>query len=243
MSVKYMRNPMAALVASLAVASCAGTTFAEEARHLDAQAMSASNARAQCAPELVKAGETCAVEQFDRIGTVGAREFSFALYRFEPSPDNPRAPLPYARVIVFERLASSMVRPLLVSADDSAFFYDTPVILHSAGRVLLHIPATEDGTGNFNRETLYVWVNDGWRDIDVTSWLTDLEHRLPKGLTMQKGVYPNYATMSASTLLWRAKDAVCCGTGGRAAIRLEWQGDRVALGSYRIEPAGKSLSR
>lgn len=70
------------------------------------------------------------------------------------------------------------------------------------------------------------------------SWLSDLGHRLPKGLAVWKGVYPDYAKMNADTPLWREKvDGNCCPTGGEAKIDLQWQGDRIALRGFRI---GKS---
>ncbi len=62
------------------------------------------------------------------------------------------------------------MRPILISGDDAAFWYDKPRILHAGGRIVLHVPADESGTGNFNRELLYVWANGAWHDVDVTSW-------------------------------------------------------------------------
>jgi hypothetical protein len=217
-------------------ADLAGAALADEPAHLAAQAaMAASEARARCAPALVKAGETCKVDEFARVGAVAGHDFSYALYEFAPTPDDP---LPYSRVVIFERLPTAMLRPILISGDDGAFWYDKPKILHSAGRVLLHIPAWESGTGNFNRELLYVWAKDGWRDVDVTSWLDDLAHRLPQGLGVQKGVFPDYATMKAETPLWRDEDGGNCPTGGRARIGLQWRGDRIAVRSVRIEKGG-----
>jgi len=68
--------------------------------------------------------------------------------------------------------------------------YDKPEILRAGGGVVLHGPAYESGTGNFNRELLYAWTNDGWHDADVTGWLDELKRRLPKGLGVLKGVFP-----------------------------------------------------
>jgi hypothetical protein len=218
-------------------ADLAGAALADEPAHIVAQAaMAASEAQARCAPALVKAGETCKVDEFARVGAVAGHDFSYALYEFTTAPDDP---LPYLRVVIFERLPAAMLRPILISGDDGAFSYDKPRIIRSAGRVLLQIPAWESGTGNFNREILYVWAKDAWRDVDVTSWLDDLSHRLPQGLGVQKGVYPDYVTMKAETPLWRDDDGGNCPNGGLARIDLQWRGDRIAISRVRIRKAGE----
>jgi hypothetical protein len=228
----------AAFVAANLVA--AGAAIADEPAHLEAQAaMTVSEAKARCAPALVRPGQACEVGEFGRVGTVAGHGFSYARYDFKPAPDDPYYPLAFPRVVIFERLTSGMLLPILISGDDAAFWYDKPKILRSAGRVLLHIPATESGTGNFNREILYVWVKDGWRDVDVTSWLDDLKRRLPQGLGVLQGIYPDYATMKAETPLWRDNDGGNCPNGGRASIDLQWHGDLIAVRSFRIEKAGE----
>jgi hypothetical protein len=215
--------------------------MADEPAHLEGQAaLAASEAKARCVPVLVKTSEVCAVAEFGRVGTVASHDFSYAFYDFTPAPDSTLYQLHYPRVVIFEHLPATMLRPILVSAaDDPAFLYDKPRILRSAGRVLLHIPAAEDGTGNFNLELLYVWAKDGWRDVDVTSWLDDLAHRLRKGLGVQKGVYPDYATMKAETPLWRKNDGGNCPNGGIARIDLQWRGNRIAVRAVRIRKAGE----
>ena len=218
-------------------ANLAGAARADEPAHLEAQpAIAASEAQARCAPALVKDGEACKVDEFGRVGAVAGHDFSYALYEFSTTPDDPLA---YWRAVIFERLPAAMLRPILISGDDGAFSYDKPRILHSAGRVLLHIPAWESGTGNFNREILYVWAKDGWRDVDVTSWLGDLGERLPKGFGVWKGVYPDYVTMKAETPLWREGDGNACPSGGLARIDLQWRGDRIAVRRVRIRKAGE----
>src|SRR4029077_6154897 len=134
-------------------------------------------------------------------------------------------------VVIFERLAAATLRPILISGDDAAFAYDKPKILRAGGRVVLHVPAYESGTGNFNRELLYAWGDNGWRDVDVTGWLDEFKHRLPKGLGVLKGVYPDYARMTAETPVWREQDGPTCAEGGRAHVELQWGGAGSAAGS------------
>jgi hypothetical protein len=104
--------------------------------------------------------------------------------------NDPSYPLTYHRIVIFEQAASAMLQPILVSGDNWPFSYGKPEIVRSAGRVLLHVGATESGSGNFNREMLYVWAKDGWRDADVTSWLDDLRHLLPRGLRVAQSRGP-----------------------------------------------------
>jgi len=216
------------------------TAGAEEPRHLDAEALlSLANAKSRCAATLVKAGEACEVGDFGRAGTVAGHDFSWVRYDFKPAPGDALHALPWSRVVILERLAAGMLRPILISGDDAAFGYGKPEILRAGGRVVLHVPAYESGTGNFNRELLYAWANDGWRDVDVTAWLGELKQRLPKGLGVLKGVYPNYAKMTAETPLWREQDGPTCAQGGRAHVDLQWRGDRIAVGGVRIDKAGE----
>jgi hypothetical protein len=109
--------------------------------------------------------------RFGSVGAVEGHNFSWARYDFMLAPGAPLHTLPWSRVVIFERLPAGTLRPILISGDDAAFGYDKPELLRAGGRVVLHVPAYESGIGNFNRELLYTWANDGWRDVDVTGWL------------------------------------------------------------------------
>lgn len=219
----------AALVAGVLITAGAA---AEEPRHLDgAVAVSVVDAKARCVPALVKPGETCGVGAFGQVGTVAGHDFSWAHYDFKPTPGDPLHSLPWPRIVIFERLPAGTLRPILISGDDAAFGYDKPRILHAGGRVVLHLPAYESGTGNFNRELLYTWAKDAWHD--------ELDRRLPKGLVILKGVYPDYEKMTAETPVRRQEDGPQCAEGGRAHIELQWRGDRISVGSVRIGNAGE----
>lgn len=206
----------------------------EEPRHLSAQAsISQSEAASRCAPPLVTTDKACSVGEFGRVGAIAGHEFFYALYDYRDVPPTP-PDIPYPRIVIFEGEPSAMLRPILISGEDPAIHYERPVIRHAGGRVVLHIPASESGSAQLNHEIMYVWAHDGWRDVDVTSWLRDLDHRLPKGFGVQKGIYPDYTKMTASTPLWRNNEAPCP-TGGRASVDLQWRGDRIALRGLRIE--------
>lgn len=214
---------------------------ADEPRHLDAQAvMTLQEALTQCAVALVRSGTNCTVGKFGRVGAVAGHNFFYARYDFEPAPGD--RIFPYRRIVIFESATRGMLRPILISSDDGAFEYDKPEMLRSAGRIVLHIPAAENGTGFFNRELLYVWEKGGWHDVDVTSWLDDLQHRLPPGLGVLKGIFPNYATMKAGTPIWHVATDPPCPTAGHADISLVWSGDRIVLTSLHINTSQKALN-
>jgi hypothetical protein len=58
--------------------------------------------------------------------------------------------LPWPRVVIFERLPAGTLRPTLISGDDAAFGYDKSRILRTGARIVLHLPANESDTGNYN---------------------------------------------------------------------------------------------
>jgi hypothetical protein len=181
-------------------------------------------------------GGTCGVAEFGEIGAVEGRRFHYAVYQYQ----NPRnSVLDRTRVVVFEAVAPGMMRAVIAPEGDPAIGYDKPRLLRSADRVLLHIPASESGTGNFNRERLFVWRADQWRDVDTTAWLDDLVRRLPAGYGAWKGIYPDYVVLRASTPLWRKGDGNACPTGGRADLLLGWRGDRIVLRDVRLRKAAE----
>ena len=224
----------AAVACSLAASVT--TKAQEQPRHLEGNAaIGQDEVRARCIPTLFEPGQTCEVGTFAKVGAVAGHDFFYARY----DVNDPSYPLTYPRIVIFEQTASAMFQPILISGDNPPFFYGKPEIVRSAGRVLLRITATKSGTGNFNREMLYVWAKNGWRDADVTSWLDDLRRLLPDGLRVLKGVYPDYATMKAETTLWREEDGPPCPTGGLAEISLQWRGDRLAVRDMHIAKAGE----
>ena len=212
------------------------TKAQEQPRHLEGSAaIGQDGVRAHCIPTLIEPDQTCEVGAFGNVGGVAGHDFFYARY----GVNDPSYPLTYHRIVIFEQTASAMFRPIIISGDNPAFFYGKPEIVRSAGRVLLHIPATESGTGNFNREILDGWDKQKWRDVDVTSWLDELQHRLPAGLRVLKGIYPDYTKMKAETPLWREEDGPPCPNGGLADISLQWRGDRLAVRDIRIAKAGE----
>jgi hypothetical protein len=231
-----IRLLIGAAVAACALATSVTTKAQPPPRHLVGNAaIGRDEVRARCIPTLIEPDQTCEVGVFGKVGAVAGHDFFYARYDI----NDPSYPRTYPLMVIFEQTASAMFQPILISGDDPPYFYGKPQIVRSAGRILLHIPATESGSGNFNRELLYVWAKDGWHDVDVTSWLDELRHLLPHGLRVLKGVYPDYATMNAETPLWHEEDGGTCPNGGLAEISLQWRGDRVAVRDMRIAKDGE----
>src|SRR5205085_3874562 len=141
--------------------------------------IAAAEARTGCLPGLPgdTPGETCRVSSFGEAGAVDGHRFHYAVYQYQTDT----GARDHMRVVVFEAVPSGMMRAVVATESDPAISYDKPRIVRSGDRVLLHIPGTESGTGNFNRERLYMWRAGQWRDVDTTAWLDELARRLPAG--------------------------------------------------------------
>ncbi|MFO1183388.1 MAG: lysozyme inhibitor LprI family protein [Bauldia sp.] len=208
---------------------------------LAGRVVSADTGRRACLPMLATSGGgTCTVGEFGRIGAVEGRSFSYARADTGEGPDDP---VPERRLAVFEEIEGGRLRLVIATDEDVGISFDTPRLLRSGPLTLLHLPASLSGTGNFNGERLFAWRAGAWRDVDVTSWLGELERRLPAGLGAWKGIYPDYAKLTATTALWRSNDANCCPTGGAAEIVLAWQGDRIVLKSVQVRRGGGAAER
>jgi hypothetical protein len=85
----------------------------------------------------------------------------------------------------------------------------------------------------------YVWTGNRWRDVDVVSWLDELQRQQPDRLRVLKDVYPDYAAMRATTSLWRQDDGGTCPDGGIGRIELQWRGNGIAVRDITIEKAGE----
>jgi len=225
----------------VALSTIAGLAMLSSAGAADLQTSSpatAPGAPATCLPmpDDRDAGESCAIAEFGDVGLVDDHHFHFAVYQYQ-NPSN--SVLNRTRVVVFETPAPGTVRAVAATESDPAVSYDEPRLLRGGGRVLLHIPGSESGTGNLNRERLFVWRAGQWRDVDTTAWLDDLARRLPKGYGAWKGIYPDYVTLKATTPLWRKGDGNACPSGGRADLVLGWQGDRIVLREIRRRRAAE----
>jgi hypothetical protein len=193
---------------------------------------SETDARAACIDGLGKLleGEACKVTEFGQAGTVEDRSFVYALHAIATKD----GVIVNTRAAVFERRADSQLR-LRLTPDGGGGKFGKPEILRTRAGVLLHIPGSESGTGNFNREALYIWRGARWKKVDTESWLKTLQRRLPAGLGAWKGIYPDYTTLKAHTPLWHKGDGNACATGGTADITLAWSGEQIVLRGVKVK--------
>jgi uncharacterized protein len=201
----------------------------ETARNTDeAAARSACPALFDDSPDTVG---SCEVAEFGDIGTVEGHDFLYGLYTFHAAKGDF---LLRPSVVVYARDGDKL--RALFAPREGGSFYDMPGIVTAADGIVLHLPGHESGTGNFNRERLFLWRNGAWAAADVTSWYSDLVPRLPGDYEVLKGIYPDYSKMIAAAPLWRKKtDGYCCPTGGRADMTLGWRDGRLIIESLQIK--------
>ena len=109
-------------------------------------------------------------------------------------------------VVVFRRRGTTLT-PVIATAVDGVHF-NPPVVVQSPAGKLLDVSGTMDGTGAFNAGSLYLMDGEKLSEIDTESWLFDLAKHLPKGWGAWKGVFPDYAKLTASTPLWKSGDGL-----------------------------------
>jgi uncharacterized protein len=130
-------------------------------------------------------------------------------------------------VVVFRRRGTTLA-PVIATAVESVHF-NPPVVVQSPAGKLLDLSGTMEGTGAFNAGSLYLMDGEKLSEIDTESWLFDLAKRLPKGWGAWKGIFPNYAKLTAATPLWKSGDGNCCPTAGRATLRLGIKNGRLVI--------------
>jgi hypothetical protein len=138
----------------------------------------------------------------------------------------------YGGVAVFADTGSRRV-PAVWDTGDTAHFGKPEWVVSPYGK-LLELRGSIEGTGNFPAGSLYREVEGRWSEIEAATWLSDLAGRLPKGRAVRKGVYPDWAKMTADTPLWRDGDGECCPSGGSVHATLVLRGDRIALGGVQV---------
>lgn len=78
--------------------------------------------------------------------------------------------------------------------------------------------------------------------MESESWWDALPARLPPGLEVWQAVEYDFAEPAARADLWRAADANCCPTGGRAWLDLRIEGQSVVLASVRLDDTARAAS-
>ena len=143
-------------------------------------------------------------------------------------------------VVIFRPTGDKLTPVVAIGGTDSHF--EAPEALDTPFGRLLWLAGYTSGTGNFNAEHVFRYDKDRLVEVDVTSWLDDLQKRVPKGWGAWKGIYPDYRKFTASTPLWQSNDGNCCPTAGRAEIRLGLERDRLVLREVTIARGEKAAA-
>ncbi len=121
--------------------------------------------------------------------------------------------------------------------DIGMYLYQKPAIVKNRLGTFMHVSIGVDGTGNFNESEYYIWDSKSaaWKMLDTASWISELTERLPAGLTINKGIWPDIDAMSAEMKLYKEEDANCCPTGGTAVVKLTLEELRLSIQSVEFK--------
>ncbi len=191
----------------------------------------------------------CRVSEFGRLGVVDADTYYYAIYCLIPNwrnineghcgDDSVNAVSHRTTALAVFSAAPSQAGLQLAferaSGEIGVYVYLQPSIVQSAAGTLLHLSIAYAGTGNINASEYYVREAGVWERIESESWLKDLQVRLPAGLEIWKGVWPDVRTLRAEASLYRKGDGNCCPTGGVARIQLAFRTRHLVLESVSFE--------
>jgi len=190
----------------------------------------------------------CKVSEFGKFGSIGQQTYYYALYCLMPNYEPTQAkcggdsyPALSRRqngmAVFVGNTANARVALLFERIGDqwSTLIYDQPQILKVAAGTLLYLPIRVDGTGHFNVSDYFIRDNGTWKPVEAEGWLKDLAKRLPAGLEIWKGVWPQLGSMTAEAGLYRPGDTNCCPTGGYAQISLAIRSGHFVIKSLVVE--------
>jgi uncharacterized protein len=191
-------------------------------------------ARQTCVVPPGSTDSPCTVDAFaDVVGS--GNEFAFQLQSYHDGQLRTGG-----GAVVFHR-RGALLAPVIATADDGVRFYPPIVVSSPAGR-LLEVRGTMEGTGVINAGSLYLMDGEKLAEIDTDSWLSNLAKHLPKGWGAWKGIYPNYAKLTASTPLWKNGDGNCCPSAGRATLKLGINNGRLMIVDLNVR-SGEDAAR
>lgn len=189
----------------------------------------------------------CIVTDFGIIGKKAGQTYYYALYCLAPNTPSPGEScarrtqssdhyLTDGVAIFVQDGQSRDARPLLdrAAADIGLYNYGRPEIFSAAGGDFLVVPIQLTGTGGGNASEYYSWDGQDWRPLDTKTWLSDVSRRLPKGLEIHTGLWPDLHSMRAIAPLYRSGDAHCCPTGGTALMDITVVNHRLTLKAIRF---------
>ncbi|MGG5820441.1 lysozyme inhibitor LprI family protein [Falsiroseomonas sp. HW251] len=216
------RTRVAALEGELARATAPGTLQPEAARARGPACLLPM-------PVAITPEPACRVRESGSLPIVAGQRFTYAVYDYgeETRPEG-------SGVLVFgEGALPGRLRLLIADLHPDARC-ETPRVIGSSGRAVLQVPCVNAGTQAANDESVFGWNEGEWRELDVRSWRREFLARVPRDLSVRRGVYPDYGSMTARSPLWGAGDGDCCAAHGSIEADLAWNGDRLAMRAVRV---------
>ncbi len=138
-------------------------------------------------------------------------------------------------VVVLERRdGSGPLTPLVWTAEGGT--YEAPLLVFEGeDRWLLILPGVSRGTGAGDMVRMMLFRDGGWRQID-TDWQSRAGDLLKGREVRHRPNWNFHDGMRATTPLWNASDAQCCGEAGVALLEFEIIDDMLTLTA--LKPLG-----
>jgi hypothetical protein len=190
----------------------------------------------------------CAVSESGSFGTVDGRTYYYALYCLIPNYSKGKETCgsgTYYRsrgLAVFVQEGAGNTAQLVferASSEIGMYVYEKPQIIRNGAGTVLMLAIRLDGTGAGNASEYYARKDGAWQRIESESWVGDVRKKIPAGLEIRKGMWPDMQTMTAKAGLYRKGDANCCPTGGEAKITLAIENNRFVVRSVAFEQGSK----
>jgi hypothetical protein len=248
---KFQRFFVLALVSALLIAGTAAfSASADNSRFMSLQSLGEKCidfSEVKIGTQEWEAAE-CAVSESGSFGTVEGQTYYYALYCLIPNyskdkgkcgSDTFAARYHSSRgLAVFVQEGASNTAGLVferASSEIGAYVYEKPQIIRNGAGTILMLTIRIDGTGSGNASEYYVRKNGQWQRVESESWIVDVRKKIPAGLEIWKGIWPDMQTMTAKAGLYRKGDANCCPTGGEAKITLAIEDNRFVVRSVTVE--------
>lgn len=187
----------------------------------------------------------CEINKFGSIGSLDDRLFYFGLYNFFPQKND------YLNqgVAIFEGNATNdFIKPFIfkvhldISPQIPSFGYSEPRIFNTEfGKVLALSCALVGGSGGIAYDNDYFfWNGSNWIELDSKKWESDLEKKLPKGLSTLNQLIIDLNDLTVTSELWTAKDAHATPTGGIVKVHLSIKQNRFIIGKLKFLQMGST---
>lgn len=138
------------------------------------------------------------------------------------------------------RAVDSLTRRRINGAGND-YNYPATIKNVSFGEVLI-VPSRESGTGNGNTSGYFVLSKSGFKPIR-SDLERDLQRRVPDGMEVRKGVWPNFDHMSFARTLWKRGDGNCCPTAGIAIGEVDFTRTRLRIKSVKVHRGTNAIDR